>query len=326
MHWHASMRKKFAKISERFVSLPIAFILGVFSTVWAEIPQDIRLWVLNDRHIQRPDFHKYTKNYREEGNVQAFQLFKGDVSTEGRIHARLEVYGNEKFNPGNKWYIMQGTWKVKTEMKLICIAQLKDNVTENPQIMVHMNDGHRITFSPKGKGPTTLASEYKDKEFELKIRSNGLVEEVYFNGVKKYSGKPNHTSSGTKNYFRWGLYSNDKMSHDAYMTVTNAYIGAESEYKPSSVLAFNHGQGLSLRTLPDNRVEVSATTLRDTPLSLKLFDTSGRMLGSPSIRTLKSGNNQSIWRPFGDKSGPGQYFIVAEVAGKTAIHRMVLSR
>jgi hypothetical protein len=184
------------------------------------IPRDITVWILNDRNVKRKDFNKpkFKSHYSEEGNTATISVKKGDfdLKNSGAKECRVEAHsGIPSFKPSSVWHEFEANYTVNTtEGKTgigMCITQLKAKKTELPQIMVWYDNG-KVSFAPRGEGRKQLATNMNGKTFKLKIRSNGRMQEVYYNGVKKYSGKPFNPRAD--NYFRWGLYGGGPINRD----------------------------------------------------------------------------------------------------------------
>ncbi len=189
------------------------------------IPRPLGLWVLDNHDLKESAWANYKKWYAEENNTkQIFNLHKGDKTLRGdgvTWHARIEVHSGLEFQPGDGWHMFEATYQVDTDlMDGVNIAQMFDYSEIHPQIIVVFKDGHRVTFQSRGKGNTELASGYKNKPFTIKIRSNGVNEEVYFNGELRYSGKCANSASSARNGFRWGLYYNGIAPTDMHSEVT----------------------------------------------------------------------------------------------------------
>lgn len=194
------------------------------SSVYSKpLPTDFHLWCLNDRNIAQSDFPKYADRYKiTAGPTQTFKVYTGDWNprNDGTPSCRVEAFDLGKFNPGSTWHQFEATFKVNTAIALdICVAQLKSHATELPQIMVIYKNGS-ITYQSRGDGNVVLGTGYANKEFTIKMRSNGNQEELYFNGVKKYSGVPYNTAGNAENYFRWGIYMGEKTPGNVTVTIT----------------------------------------------------------------------------------------------------------
>jgi hypothetical protein len=184
------------------------------------IPNGIRVWILNDHAVERKDFDKpkYKSHYSEKGNVATLSVKKGDFDLKKNRdkECRVEAYGGiDSFKPSSVWHEFEANYTVNTTEGRtgigMCITQLKARGTELPQIMVWYDNG-KVSFAPRGEGRTQVATNMNGKTFKLKIRSNGSMQEVYFNGDKKYSGKPFNPKAD--NYFRWGLYGGGPINRD----------------------------------------------------------------------------------------------------------------
>lgn len=176
------------------------------------IPTDVRLWCLSDRSIERANFGNYTAHYVETANTkQTFKVAAGDFDLRNdgvTKECRVEIYDINKYAPSTTWHSFKATFVINTtSVKEFSFFQLKNNTTENPQIMYHYENG-KVTFAPRGLGPTVCATGMNNQPFTIEVRTDGYTEEVYFNGVKKFSGVPGQTGPTVKNYFRWGIYMN----------------------------------------------------------------------------------------------------------------------
>jgi hypothetical protein len=298
-------------------TLAVLALLGAFANASAGlIMRDVMLWCLDDRAINRADFGKFSSYYREVNGTQQFQFYRGDVSTEGRIHARLEMFGVEKFYPGTEWWVFEGTFRVKTDEASVSIAQFKDNVYEHPSIMVHMEGKNQLSFSPRGQGATTLGADLYDKPFTLKMRSNGKDEELWFNGKRMYAGiSSNYTAygQGAKNYFRWGFYNNEAMRNDAYMTVSNVFMGKEKDYKTAAIQNVPMSASHLVETLGNRALRIDPGVY---PAEIRLISADGQLVRRQILQAPTA---------IGGRLNAGVYMVQIRTAGSIQSEAVAVS-
>lgn len=192
-----------------------------------KIPTDVKLWCLSDRNIDRVNFGKYTNHYVESGNntIQTFKVVNGDFDLRNdgvTKECRVEIYDINKYAPSTTWHSFKADFVINTaSSQELCFMQFKNNTTENPQVMWHYKGG-TVTFAPRGKGSTTCATGMNNKKFTIEVRSDGYTEEIYYNGILKYTGVPGQSDPTVKNYFRWGIYMN--YPADNTITVTASSV------------------------------------------------------------------------------------------------------
>lgn len=193
------------------------------------IPDPFNLFTVIDDDVERKDFNKVAKWYEEAPNKQVFKLFVGDEFNGDRKHARTEAGQGLKWKEGTQWHTFEATMQPSgTLTETYTIAQLFAGCC-GPQLRIAVkSNGHVVVESRSNDNVTLTSAEgfvNGTKSFNIKIRSNGKNMEVYYNDVLKFSGITEESTKGNKEalyHFRWGVYSNSKMSKNLSNTVTHA--------------------------------------------------------------------------------------------------------
>lgn len=191
------------------------------------------LFTVIRKKTERKKFCEVKKWYDEADRKQVFKLFKGDNfkthNPKGRSHARTEAQ-TPSFTAGKKWHEVEMTMNVSAAPieKQFTLGQIFANC-KGPLLRLAMTGNGRLEVgSVGGSDKTTTKGNYINKSFDVKLRSNGNIVELYINGKQYWSDKANpkrtHCSNGKRSriHFRWGLYSNTSPVRDATNTVTNA--------------------------------------------------------------------------------------------------------
>ncbi|GAA4944047.1 hypothetical protein GCM10023314_16320 [Algibacter agarivorans] len=192
------------------------------------IPSPFNLFTVIDDDVERKDFNKVSKWYEEAANIQVFKLFIGDEFNGERKHARTEAGQGLKWKQGTEWYTFEATMKPSRKLdETYTIAQLFAGCC-GPQLRVEVKSSGRINVGSRANGNIRISTD-EDwangvKSFKIKIRSNGKDMEVYFNDELKFTGVSEESTLGNTAalyHFRWGVYSNNKMTKNLSNTVTN---------------------------------------------------------------------------------------------------------
>lgn len=192
------------------------------------IPHPFNLFTVIDDDAERKDFINVAKWYEESANKQVFKLFEGDEFNGERKHARTEAGQGLKWKEGAEWHTFEATMKPSGKLdETYTIAQLFAGCC-GPQLRVEVRTNGRIHVGSRNNGNVIISKDEDwangQKNFKIKIRSNGKDMEVYFNNELKFTGISEESSLGNVNalyHFRWGVYSNNKMTKNLSNTVTN---------------------------------------------------------------------------------------------------------
>tara|TARA_R110002033_G_C3897451_1_gene240061 strand:+ start:70196 stop:70930 length:735 start_codon:yes stop_codon:yes gene_type:complete len=192
------------------------------------IPSPFNLFTVTDSDVERRDFNKVAKWYNESTNKQVFQLFTGDEFMGERKHARTEAGQGLKWKASNEWHEFGATMQPSgTLYETYTIAQLFAGCC-GPQLRIEVKPNGNIHVGSRSNGNFRISSNENwangSKSFKMKIRSNGTDMEVYFNDELKFNGISEESANGNEEalyHFRWGVYSNSKMTKDLINTVTN---------------------------------------------------------------------------------------------------------
>jgi hypothetical protein len=180
------------------------------------IPTPFGLFTVLSKNTERKDFCKLSRWYSESNGTQVFRLFKGDNFADnvpgGRRHARTEAQG-PSFAAGSTWHTFEATMKPSRTLvgENMTIAQLFAGCC-GPQLRIELKPNGRVHMGSRSNGNFRISDDkdYANKSFKLKIWTNGETFEVYFNGVKKFTGKTEESKNGNKAaryHFRWGVYA-----------------------------------------------------------------------------------------------------------------------
>ena len=192
------------------------------------IPSPFNLFTVINDDVERKDFNTVSKWYEEAPNKQVFKLFIGDEFNGERKHARTEAGQGLKWKEGTEWHTFEATMKPSGKLsETYTIAQLFAGCC-GPQLRVEVKTNGRIHVGSRNNGNIGISTDDDwangQKSFKIKIRSNGKDMEVYFNNELKFTGISEESSLGNANelyHFRWGVYSNNKMTKNLSNTVTN---------------------------------------------------------------------------------------------------------
>lgn len=189
------------------------------------IPKDIQIHTLANSKINRQDFPKWSRWYQEDGNVQIFRLFKGEINVRNSrpLAARVEAFGESRAaGKTNDWHEWSGTYTI---IKPGGANIFQDFNSGKALWAFHldMNDNGDLVFIPRHvkDGKRIIASNMTGKPFFIRARDNGQDYELYLNNEKIASGsfpRPNGTNS-----FRWGMYKGEStVNQDQMIFVTGA--------------------------------------------------------------------------------------------------------
>jgi hypothetical protein len=96
-----------------------------------------------------------------------------------------------------------------------------------PQLRIEVKTNGRIHVGSRSNGNVLISSDEDwadgQKNFKVKIRTNGKDFEVYFNDDLKFTGTTEESINNNVDalyHFRWGVYSNEKMKQNLSNTVT----------------------------------------------------------------------------------------------------------
>lgn len=210
-------------------SLGLAFAMAMTITgaqVQAQNPTPAhKLWILTDMDVTNTELatpFNSKRFVRPNNYTEVFKLYSGDTNYrgDGTAYARIESYmgPDVRFSPGTTWHTFRAFYQIDTGLSDISIAQMFDYSESHPQIMIRFLDGDKVFAYPRGQGAQPngqpLGTGLRNKKFAIKIRSNGINSEIYFDGVLKWQGLVANRASSASNGFRWGIYNN---------TVPNAY-------------------------------------------------------------------------------------------------------
>jgi hypothetical protein len=185
------------------------------------VPDAIRIHTLGNSMIPRRDFAKWSRWYQEDGNTQVFRLFKGEhnVRNERANSARIEAFSAHKWNHGDGWQQWEGRYTLVAPEG--AIFQVKAPGPVDWAVMISAAGDDRLTLQPRRGERKTVDS---GRQFDLRVRDNGLAYEVFVNGNLALSG--HYDRQGLASTFRWGMYVGGKrlVSKDAMILVTGATI------------------------------------------------------------------------------------------------------
>jgi hypothetical protein len=206
------------------------------------IPKDIGLHTQASGGISRKDFAKWTRWYREDGNVQVFRLFKGEQNFRDGTGAagspgRVEAYSKMLVVEPGTWCEWEGTYTI-VEPVGACIFQLMHAGSLWP-MHIDMTAAGEVHFLRRREAPglertVSLAKDLAGKSIRVKVRANGTAFEVYqkdplddgpWTLVTKGVG-PKAEDNNIQ--FRWGLYCGSKkgqtVAKGALLFVTGVII------------------------------------------------------------------------------------------------------
>ena len=198
------------------------------SNVGNNIPSDIRLHNIFSSNIARSNFSDTSRWYREEGEVQRFQLFEGDQNQRtGILRPRIEAFApGARFKRGSGWHEFSANYYLADwdEAQRYALFQIKTNDASNFIIQVLLDDSRRLEIARRSKGSVTIMNDAYRKPFNLRVRSNGERFEVYLNCERVLAEaypQPSLVNNNTENTFRWGLYrqQQDDDKHDGTTTL-----------------------------------------------------------------------------------------------------------
>lgn len=172
--------------------------------------------------INRPDLTtKWTRWYQEYQNVQVFRLFTGEINTwnDRGEHPRVETYSQVTWTKGG-WHEWNGTFHV-TKINGACIFQVFNNVNQWAMQLSFSGDGTLVLNHRRNTADQTIGTGLLGKDFDIKIRDNGLNYECYLNGKLAGSGWYDRPTGNTQ--FRWGMYRASTEVVDAVLFVRGAH-------------------------------------------------------------------------------------------------------
>ena len=169
------------------------------------------------------------KWYEEAPNKQVFKLFVDDEFTGHRKHARTEAGQGLKWKEGEGWHTFEATMQPSgTLNETYTIGQLFAGCC-GPQLRIAVKSNGTVDVESRNNDNVSLTATQGfvngTNSFKIKIRSDGKHMEVYYNDILKFSGITEESTKGNKDalyHFRWGVYSNTKMTKNLSNTVTNA--------------------------------------------------------------------------------------------------------
>ncbi len=185
------------------------------------VPAAIRIHTLGNSFIPRRDFAKWSRWYQEDGHTQVFRLFKGEHNMRNTRanSARIEAFSAHKWKHGDGWQQWEGRYTLVAPEG--AIFQVKAPGPVDWAVMISAAGDDRITLQQRrGERKTVDAG----RQFDLRVRDNGLAYEVYVDGNLELTGQ--YDRQGLASTFRWGMYVGGKrlVSKDAMIMVTGATI------------------------------------------------------------------------------------------------------
>lgn len=185
------------------------------------IEQNIRIHTPGNSFIPRSDFHKWTRWYQEDGNTQVFRLFEGEhnVRNARGNSARIEAFSGHRWLHGDGWQEWEGT--VTLVNPTGSLFQIKAPGPVDWPLMITSGGTDGVNIQRRRGERTTVTT---GREFQLKVRDNGLDYEVYIDGDLKATGS--YDRRGLHSTFRWGMYvgGRRKPSQDHMILYTGATV------------------------------------------------------------------------------------------------------
>ena len=189
----------------------------------AGIPHDIMIHTFDSALVERYDFHRYKNWYEEEGNTQTFKLHPGDCNTRNsRKYCRIEAHTKLGIKRG-EMHEFTATYKVNSAEE-VAIFQVFNATVVHPQLMVVYMPNGDIRWQSRDNPNGYLAYGYRNQEFTLHVKDDGIKWQLFFNGEKAAEGIHQEKGPDTICEFRWGLYNNKIPSTEIKSTVKNISI------------------------------------------------------------------------------------------------------
>lgn len=198
---------------------------------WADRPieRNIRIHTPGNSFIPRGDFPKWSRWYQEDGNTQVFRLFEGEhnVRNNRENSARIEAFSGHRWLHGDGWQEWEGT--VTLVNPTGSIFQIKAPGPVDWPLMITSGGTDSVNIQRRRGERTSVTT---GRQFQLKVRDNGLDYEVYIDGELKATGS--YDRRGLHSNFRWGMYvgGRRKPSADHMILFTGATITPASPGTP----------------------------------------------------------------------------------------------
>ncbi len=188
------------------------------------IEQNIGLFTLcHGSGIGRPDFPNWSRWYQEAGNTQVFRLFTGEVNTHNARpgHPRVETYTSLKWPAGKagEWHEFNATYH-PVKMAGASVFQLFNSETAW-ELMIIIGANGDVKMQGRRSARPVIATGMLGKDFDIKVRDNGVRWECYYNG--KLVGGAEHMTNEGNMHFRWGMYAADAGKVDSLLFVRGAH-------------------------------------------------------------------------------------------------------
>jgi hypothetical protein len=191
---------------------------GTLTEERSAIPQEIMLHTYDSAYIERHDFHKYTNWYEEDGNVQTFKLHPGDCNTRNaRKYCRIEAHTKIGIKRG-EMHEFTAVYNIASSEE-VAIFQVFNSTVIVPQMMIVAMPNGDIRWQSRDNPNGYLGYGYKNKDFTIDVKDNGIKWQLFFNGEKKSEGIHQEKGSETLCEFRWGIYNNKIPSTEILSTV-----------------------------------------------------------------------------------------------------------
>ena len=187
------------------------------------IPQDIMIHTYDSARVDRRDFHRYVNWYEENGNTQTFKLHPGDCNTRNsRKYCRIEAHTRLGIKRGDM-HEFTATCNVNSSEE-VAIFQVFNVSVVHPQLMVIAEPNGDIRYQSRDNPNGHLGSGYRNKDFTLHVKDNGIKWQLYFNGKRIAEGIHQEKGRDTVCEFRWGLYNNKIPSTEIMSKVKDIII------------------------------------------------------------------------------------------------------
>lgn len=224
--------------------MPLASALALNSIAHASPIPSFQLWILDDRDVQPNEYAANTANYITDAGktLQRLTLNVGDSNLrgDGTASARITASGGLFWSPGPTFHeFSSDIYMTNAHSESVCFLQIFNSGPGqgHPEIMLRMEPNGDIIFGDHGAhdiaslstpndivpASNILARGLEGKNFNFRVRSNGLWQEVFINGKKVYAHKPYTSAANSRLDFHRCLYANEKINGQVQVKFWNMF-------------------------------------------------------------------------------------------------------